>query len=64
MAFSSQRSGCLSAHWKCRDHLDEYINNSSSKEKNKVIGQRSVTLHIEDFRNDFSFVQPMLKMLH
>ena len=31
---------------------------------NKGIGQRSVTLHIEDFRNDFSFVQPMLKMLH
>ena len=46
------------------DDLDEYINNWSNKDKNEVIGQRSVRLHIEDFRNGFSFVQPMLKMLH
>ena len=39
------------------DDLDEYVNN-------EIIGQRSVTLHIEDFRNGFSFVKPMLKMLH
>ena len=31
------------------DDLDEYIN---MKKKNEGIGQRSVTLHIEDFRND------------
>ena len=38
------------------DDLDECINNGSNKEKNKVIGQRNVTLHIVGFSNDFSFV--------
>ena len=28
-----------------------------SNKENKGMGQQSVTLHIEDFRNDFSFVQ-------
>ena len=63
MAFSSQEVVAFQLTGNAaNDDLDEYIN--MNKEKFKGIGQWSVTLHIEDFRTGFSFVQPMLKMLH